>query len=152
MAHRWSQFAPRAQSHRYLVSRHIITLEGVRTGERRSRDGWLSGRPSRRVGVGLLWTLVWDYRYLYSTLILSYHFALRQVNRLPAYRKPSERSWDSLARPSGPTYDTQSVRLSSVLPSRVLSGENAQSIGVSPVFSFRLGPGEKCTTGDRRRE
>lgn len=30
--------------------------------------------------------------YLYSSLILNYHFALRQVNRLPAYRKPSERS------------------------------------------------------------
>lgn len=43
--------------------------------------GWC--RLTLDCGVGL--------QYLYSSLILSYHFALRQVNRLPAYRKPPER-------------------------------------------------------------
>lgn len=43
--------------------------------------------------------------YLYSAVILSYRFALRQMNRPPAYRKPSERSRDSLSRSSGPTYE-----------------------------------------------
>lgn len=55
--------------------------------------------------------------YLYSALILSYHFALRQVNRPPAYRKPSERSWDSLSRLSGPTYELRhSHRLGKRVP------------------------------------
>lgn len=74
-----------------------------RGGEGGRQDSGVAARRGRcrltlDCGVGL--------PYLYSSLILSYHFALRQVNRLPAYRKPSERSWDSLliVCSSGPTY------------------------------------------------
>lgn len=75
------QFAPR----RYLVtialSRSRAFKEGKREGGEELMGGWC--RLTLDCGVGL--------PYLYSSLILSYHFALRQVNRLPAYRKPSER-------------------------------------------------------------
>jgi len=69
-----------------------VRTEGIQEGK------------GRLQGVDLLWILVWDYRTFHSALILSYHFALRQVNRPPAYRKPSEHSRDSLSHPSGPTY------------------------------------------------
>lgn len=69
----------------------------LRTHEGGGEGGDAGCRLTLDSGVGL--------PYLYSPLILSYHFALRQVNRPPAYRKPSEHSWDSLSHPSGPTYE-----------------------------------------------
>lgn len=103
-----------------------------------------------------LYSVVWDYRTLYSALILSYHFALRQVNRPPAYRKPSERSWDSLSRPSGPTYKLQlsfvrsrvrshvrslvgSAKVQRVPQSRYYSSKSSASFFASRLRSIREG-------------
>lgn len=86
-----SRFLPRnRESRRDPVSggrdARIITLEGPSSG--RGREGHRC-RLTPEHGVEL--------PYLYSSPILSYHFALRQVNRPPAYRKPSERRRDSRA-------------------------------------------------------
>lgn len=84
--HGRSQFAPRGAQSAPISSIPSYYYARGRSQGGTEAQGWPAGRCRLTLdsGVGL--------PYLYSSLILSYHFALRQVNRLPAYRKPSERS------------------------------------------------------------